>query len=201
MANTDAAFGAVPVGTTDGSDYHGKLREVEFLVGDTVACGIGDFVTHQGTTGTDGKTPVVARAAAGGALIGAIVSFVPNFSDEGTLSSTPNHRAASTSRKAMVAWGSQVLYVIQEDGLVTPLTAGDAGRNVDLATVANPNTTTGVSTMEIDSTTVLDATAQLRLHHLSTDVDTVLGTTADGVNANWIVSINESQDALGTGIS
>lgn len=201
MANTDAAFGAVPVGTTDGSDYHGKLREVEFLASDAVACGIGDFVTHQGTGGTDGKTPVVARAAAGGAIIGAIVSFIPNFSDEGTLSSTPNHRAASTSRKAMVAWGSQVLYVIQEDGDTTPLTSGDIGRNVDLATVGNPNTTTGVSTMELDSTSVVDATAQLRLHHLSQEIDTVLGTAADGVNANWIVSINESQDALGAGVA
>lgn len=201
MANIDAAFGAVPVGTTDGSDYHGKLREVEFVTGDSVACGIGDFVTHQGTGGTDGKTPVVARAAAGGAIIGAIVSFIPNFSDEGTLSSTPNHRAASTARKALVAWGSQVLYVMQEDGEGTPIATASIGLNVDVATVTNPNTTTGISTMEIDSSTVLQATGQLRIHHLSPDVDTVLGTTADGVNANWIVSINESQDALGAGVA
>ncbi len=201
MANTDSAFGAVPVGTTDGSDYHGKLREVEFLVGDSVACGIGDFVTHQGTGGTDGKTPVVARAAAGGAIIGAIVSFLPNFSDEGTLSSTPNHRAANTARKALVAWGSQVLYVMQEDGLVTPIVTASIGLNVDIGTVGDPNTTTGISTMEIDSSTVLQATGQLRIHHLSPDADTVLGTTANGVNANWIVSINESQDALGAGVA
>ena len=201
MANQDAAFGAVPIGTTDGSDYHGKLREVEFVTGDAVICGIGDFVILTGTTGTDGKTPVVARASAGGDILGAIVSFVPNFSDEGTLSSTPNHRAASTSRKAMVAWGNQVLYAMQSDEDGTALVAGDAGRNCDIATVANPSTVTGISTMEIDSSDVKDATAQLRLHHLHRDVDTVLGSTAAGDRAIWVVSVNESQDKLGAGVS
>ena len=31
MANVDRPFGLRPVGTTDGSDYHGKLMRVEFL--------------------------------------------------------------------------------------------------------------------------------------------------------------------------
>ena len=44
MANTDSPFGFVPIGTTDGSDYHGKMREVEFLDTDAVACFIGDMV-------------------------------------------------------------------------------------------------------------------------------------------------------------
>lgn len=200
MANTDAPFGAVAIGTTDGSDYHGKMREVEFVTGDAVACFLGDFVKLTGTTGTDGKTPVVAQAAAGEACIGAVQSFIPNFADEGTLSSTPNHRAASTSRKAMVPFGSDVLYAIQEDGDTTPLTAGDAGRNVDII-VGSGSTVTGVSGMEINSDSVVDATAQLRLHHLRRDIDTQLGTVANGVNAQWVVTINENQDDHGAGVA
>ncbi len=199
MANTDAAFGMVAIGTTDGGDYHAKLREVEFLAADTVACFLGDPVALTGTTGTDGKTPVVAQAAAGGAIIGAIHSFIPNFSDEGTLSSSPNHRVASTARKALVAWGSDVLYVIQEDAGGGALVAANAGLNADIV-VAAGSTVTGASGVELDSSTILQASGQLRVHRLSPDIETVLGTAADGLNANWVVSINENQDDHGAGV-
>jgi len=195
MANTDAAFGAVPIGTSDGSDYHGKLREVEFLDTYATAVYLGDFVKLAGTTGTDGKTPVVEQAAAGEAMIGAVVSFVPNFDDEGTLSSQSNYKPASQSRKAMVAFGSDVLYEIQEDGDTTPLTAGDSGRNVDIV-VAAGSTITGISGVEIDSDTVADADGQLRLHHLARKEDNELGEFAI-----WVVSINENQDDHGAGVS
>lgn len=194
MANTDAAFGMVAIGTTDGSDYHGKMREVEFLATDATACFLGDPVKLTGTTGTDGKTPVVTQAAAGDAIIGAVQSFIPNFSDEGTLSSTPNHRAASTSRKAMVPFGSDVLYAIQEDSVGGALAAADAGLNADVV-IAAGSTVTGISGVELDSSTKLAGSGQLRIHHLRRDVDTVLGD-----NAQWIVTINENQDDHGAGV-
>lgn len=193
MANTDAAFGLVPIGTTDGSDYHGKMREVEFLAGDSVACFVGDLVKLTGTTGTNGKTPVVAQAVIGNAAIGAIVSFVPDFDNESFINAG-NNRLASTARKAMVCFGSEVLYVVQEDSVGGALAAADAGLNADIV-VGTGNTITGVSGSEIDSSTKLQATGQVRIHHLSRDEATVLGT-----NANWVVSINENQDALGTGV-
>ena len=199
MANTDAAFGAVAIGTTDGSDYHGKMREVEFLSSDATACFTGDFVKLTGTTGADGKTPVVTQAGVGESVIGAVQSFIPNFEDEGTLSSTPNHRAASTARKAVVPFGADVLYVIQEDGDTTPLVAADAGQNVDIV-VGTGSTVTGISGMEIDSDSKVGTTAQLRLHHLSGDIETVFGTATNGVNAKWVVTINENQDDHGAGV-
>jgi hypothetical protein len=200
MANVDAAFGAVPVGTTDGSDYHAKLRECVLLAADGTATFLGDFVKLSGTGSVDGKTPAVAQAAAGNAVIGAIVSFLPNFEDEGTLSSTPNHRAASTLRRCMVAWGSDVLYEIQADEDSSALATTDIGRNVDIV-VATGSTITGISGMELDSSSVVDATAQLRLHGVANKVGNELGSTAAGDRAIWLVSINENQDDHGAGVS
>ncbi len=200
MANVDAPFGAVPIGTTDGSDYHGKLRQVQFAAGDAVVAFLGDWVKLTGEGSTDGKIPVVAKGAANEDLVGVIVSFDPLFSDEGSLSSAPNHRTASVLRNAWITWGTQVLYEMQADELVTALTAGDIGRNVDIVATAG-STVTGISGMEIDSDSVADATKQLRLHSVSNKLGNSLGSTTAGDNAIWIVSLNETQDKLGTGVS
>lgn len=201
MANTDAAFGAVPIGTTDGSDWHGKMRECVLLAADGTATFLHDFVKLSGTGSADGKTPAVAQAAAGDSIIGSIVSFIPNFADEGALSSRPNHRNASELRKCMVVWGSDVIYEMQEDADGGALAVTDIGRNCDIATVVAGSTITGISAMEIDSSDVKDATAQLRLHSISQEQSALLGTAANGLNAKWYVTINENQDDHGTGIT
>ena len=190
MANTDSPFGFVPIGTTDGSDYHGKLREVEFLAADGVACFLGDMVKLTGTTGTDGFTPVVAQAVAGDAIIGAIVEFFPDFENEAFINAGSN-RLASTARKARVAWGSDVLYVAQAS---TTLVAADAGQNADIV-VGTGGTITGVSGSEIGAVIAAGATGQLRLHHVQNKLDNELG-----ADAQWVVSINENQDDHGTGV-
>lgn len=193
MANTDSPFGAVAIGTSDGSDYHGKLREVAFLAGDAVACFIGDFVKLTGTGTADGLKPVVAQAAASNTLVGVLVSLVPDFTDEGSL--TTNHRLASTARTGMVLFGSDVLYVMQEDSVGGALAVTDIARNAEII-VAAGDTISGISAMEIDSSTVVDATAQLRLRRIDASLDNALG-----VNAKWIVNINENQDDHGAGVS
>jgi len=194
MANTDSPFGAVAIGTSDGSDYHGKLREVAFLAGDAVACFIGDFVKLTGTGTADGLIPVVAQAAASNALVGVLVSLVPDFTDE-TFISAASHRLASTARTGMVLFGSDVLYVMQEDSVGGALAVTDIARNAEII-VAAGDTVTGISAMEIDSSTVIDATAQLRLRRVDASLDNALG-----VNAKWVVNINENQDDHGAGVS
>lgn len=189
MANADAAFGFVPIGTTDGSDYHGKMRTVEFLAGDSVAAFVGDMVSLTGTTGTDGFTPVVAQAAAGAAIIGAIVSFEPDFENEAFINAG-NNRLASTARKAKVCFGSDVLYVAQTS---VAIVAADAGRNADIL-VGTGDTITGISGGEIGAIATTTGTAQLRIHHVRNAVDNEIGT-----DAQWVVSINENQDDHGTG--
>jgi len=190
MANQDAAFGFVPIGTTDGSDYHGKMREVEFLAADGVAAFVGDMVKLTGTTGTDGFTPVVAQAAAGDAIIGALVSLEPDFENE-TFINAGNNRLASTARKAKVCFGTDVLYVAQAS---TTLVAADAGQNADIV-VGTGDTITGISGGEIAAVIAAGATGQLRLQHVFNSTDNELG-----ADAQWVVSINEQQDDHGTGV-
>jgi len=190
MANVDRPFGFTPIGTSDGADYHGKLREVEFLDTDATAAYVGDMVALTGTTGADGLTPVVTRAAAGASIIGAIVSFEPTFEDEGSL--TLNYREASTARKAKVCFGSEVLYSVQTSN--GTIAAGDFGQNIDLAAGAG-NNITGISGMTVDVGTVVGATAQFRLRHIERAIDNELGEFA-----RVIVNVNENQDDNGTGV-
>jgi len=190
MANQDQAFGFTPIGTTDGSDYHGKMREVEFLDTDAVAAFLGDMVKLTGTTGADGFTPVVAQAAATDAMVGAIVEFLPDFENESFINAGSS-RLASTARKARVCFGSDVLYVCQAS---TTLTAADFGQNADIV-VAAGSTITGISGMEAGAAIAAGATGQLRLHHVFNTVDNDLG-----ADAQFVVSINENQDDHGTGV-
>ena len=190
MANIDSPFGFVPIGTTDGSDYHGKLREVEFLDSDATACFLNDMVKLTGTTGADGFTPVVAKASAGDAIVGSIVEFFPDFENEAFINAG-NNRLASTARKARVCFGSDVLYVAQSS---TTLVAADAGQNADIVT-GTGDTLTGISGGEVGAAIGAGATGQLRLHHVRNAVGNEIG-----ADAQWVVTINENQDDHGTGV-
>ena len=192
MANQDQAFGFTPIGTTDGADYHGKMRDVEFLDTDGTAAFLGDMVALTGTTGADGFTPVVTQATAGtgNAVIGAIVEFLPDFENEAFINAGSS-RLANTSRKARVPFGSDVEYVCQAS---TTLTAADFGQNSPI-TVAAGSTITGISGMEVGAPAAAGATEQLRLQRVFNTVDNELG-----ADAQVVVTINENQDDHGTGV-
>jgi len=194
MANSDKPAGLKAIGTLSGSDYHGKLRRVTFAAGDAVAAFVGDLVKLTGTVDATGKIPVVAQSAAGDASIGVIASFIPIEGDEGSL--TTNNRPASTAQDALVYWGQDVLYTIQEDSVGNDIEITEAGLNCNVI-VGSGNAVTGISGMELDSSSAAGtSTLNMRLHHVDTRPDNALGT-----NADWVVSINASQEALNqTGI-
>jgi hypothetical protein len=194
MANADRPSGLTAIGTLSGADYHGKLRRVTFAVGDAVAAFQGDLVKLTGTTDATGKIPVVAQSAAGDASIGVIASFIPIEGDEGSL--TTNHKPASTAQDALIYWGQDVLYTIQEDSVTNDIEITEAGLNCNVI-VGSGSTVTGISGMELDSDSAAStSTLNLRLHRVHDAPDNALGT-----NAEWVVSINASQEALNqTGI-
>lgn len=194
MANDDKPAGLKAIGTLSGADYHGKLRRVTFAAGDAVAAFVGDLVKLTGTVDATGKKPVVAQSAAGDASIGVIASFIPIEGDEGSL--TTNYRPASTAQDALIYWGQDVLYVIQEDSVGNDIEITEAGLNCNVI-VGSGDTTTGISAMELDSDSAASTnTLNLRLHTVHDRPDNALGT-----NADWVVSINASQEALNqTGI-
>lgn len=189
MANADKPNGFTPIGTLSGADYHGKMRRVAFAAGDAVAAYVGDLVKLTGTVDATGKIPVVAQSAAGDASIGVLVSLDFDASDEGGLM-TPLTRAASTARTGQVLFGQDVLYKIQEDSDTNAIEITEAGFNCNMI-VGTASDVTG-SGMELDSTSAATtSTLNVRLHHVFDSPDNVLGD-----NAEWVVSINASQEAL-----
>ncbi len=194
-ANRDIVRGARPIGTMSGADWNAQLRRVCFPASDNTATFIGDFVKLAANASADGTVPAVAQAAAGDIMVGVLVSLEPDTTDEGSLSRS-NYRRASTLRYGYVAWGDDILYVIQEDSDAGNIPITAAGTNANVI-VAAGNTTTGMSGMEIDSSTAaVTNTLHLRLHYVEPKVGNTLGDYAD-----WIVSINLSDDRATLGVS
>jgi hypothetical protein len=198
MPNSNSPTGLVPIGTMSGADYHGKLRRVAFLTGDSTATFIGDLIKLAGSASPDGTAVAVAQAAAGNAAVGVLVSLDPlNPSTLGESAlSTANYRRASTLRYGYAAFGADVLYSIQEDSVGNAMPVTDASLNANVIVGAG-NTITGLSGMELDSTSAADTnTLQLRIH----GIDTTLGNGL-GDYCRWIVSINLNQDLITTGVA
>lgn len=192
MANTDQPSGFTPVGTTDGSDWHGKLRTVQFADDYAASAFVGDIVKLTDTGSVDGKYEQVEVASAGDANIGAIVEILPSFEDEGSL--TQMYKPADTERLAKVCFGSEVLYEVQETSIGGALTADAIGSNIELFADSG-NVITGISGHQINSSTVTTGTAQFRIKHIARKSDNELGDFC-----RWIVTVNENQDDNGVGV-
>lgn len=189
MANSDKPAGFRAIGTLSGSDFNSKLRRVSFASTDGTACYVGDLVALTGTTDATGKKPIVAQGTAGSAAIGVVASFLPLTTDEGSLSRI--YRKANEARDALIYWGQDVLYAIQEDSVGNDIEITEAGWNCNVI-VGSGSTVTGLSGMELDSTSAADtSTLNVRLHYIEDRPDNALGS-----NADWVVSINNSQEAL-----
>lgn len=194
MANPNKPYGFTPVGCMSGADWHGKLREVCFLATDNTACFIGDIVKLTGDASPDGLYPAVTQSSAGDGSVGVLVELDPAFKDESSLSA-PNYRRAGTFRTGRVAWGSDVLYSAQEDSVGGAIAVTAVGGNINFLP-GTGNTITGISGAMLDSSTVATTnTLPLRLHKLEPSVGNAVGDYAQ-----WIVSLNTSQDTNTTGV-
>ncbi len=155
MANSNSPRGLTPVKQLDGSPWNGATRRYAILAADGTATFVGDAVKHAGTADADGVAAVV-QAAAGDVILGVVVGFEVN-----PLDLTQLHRAASTLRYALVCDAPDVIFEIQEDNTAT-FAITMIGENADLV-VAAGSTVTGVSAMQLNTTTHTAATAQLRI--------------------------------------
>ena len=201
MANSDAPKGLFPVQHLDGSAFTGKVTMYALLASATGAIFIGDPVKSAGTAGAAGVTingidvegmATVAAAAAGDAIRGVVVGFLPNQSDL-----TQRYRPSSQARIALVADGSDVVFEVQEDSEGGALAVTNVGACVDFSNIASGSTTTGLSAVELDSSIVESTTtsAQFRILGLAKRPDNVVGT-----NAKWLVMINEHELKGTTGV-
>jgi len=181
MANEDRPSGARIVGSKSG--YHeGQLTRMAILAADTVATFVGDIVKLTGTATADG-IPSIAQAAATDTPVGIIVSFEPDASNLEL-----KYRAASTLRYALVNTDPNVLFEMQEDSVGNSMPITDVGSNADI-TVGTGSTTSGLSAMEIDSTSAATtSTLVLAIESLVQREDNAIGD-----QAKWLCSFNVHQ--------
>ncbi len=179
MANISKVRGARPVQHLDGSPWNGVTQRLPFLAADGTAAFVGDFVKPSGTADANGVMAITQAAAGDTTILGVIVSFEPNPLD---LSSV--NRAASTLRYANVCVSPDVIYEIQEDNTAT-FAITMVGENADIV-VAAGDTVSGASGMQLNTTSHVATTAQLRIMGVVQRADNKVG-----VNAKLLVLINE----------
>ena len=199
MANSDAPSGLKPVRHRDGTPYAGQTNLYYIPAADATAVWIGDAVSHGGSAGAAGAQvngvdiegmPAVKQTVAGdSSIVGVVVGFYPRPTALET-----NHRPASTEMIVMVADDPNLVYEIQEDSVGGNVAAASVGTNFDLI-VAAGDSTSGQSAMELDSSTTVTTTANLRLERLVKRPGNIVGTWA-----KWEVVILEHFLRTPTGV-
>lgn len=191
-------MGFVPIGTTDGADWHGKLREVEIGAG-VANTFLGDMMALSGTGSADGRAEGVILATAGDAtafggaggstdLAGAIISFTPDFTDEGTL--VRNFHLTGAVQLGKLVYGNGVVY---EALAISALAITDIAANRNIALGAGGSIITGIGTHGIGAAPGAPDLGQLRIIGASRiEDDSGLAITA--VGAPWRVRLNASVD-------
>ena len=150
MANVSRKMGFRPVKHLSGAPYNGQVNLYEIGVGDGAATFVGDLVKMSDEAAT-GTVPTAERygtsgEVTSGAILGAIVGFVIAPTDL----NTPQYRAASTLRYALVADSPDLIFEV-EDGATVATPVASINLNCGVQATAG-STTTGVSNMTTGNT-------------------------------------------------
>lgn len=197
MANANRPSGFTPVAHLDGSPFNGKTTM--YLFSGTNAVYLGDPVKHGGSSASAGVfvngvncegMPVADRAAAGDAVLGVVVAFLPLQTDPTVVYKV----ADGTDRIGLVVDAPDVVFEVQADNGGAAYAAGDIGENADMIAWGAGNTTTGISAVELDSSDHKTATAQFRTLRLAPRADNAFGDYAK----LWVL-INEHEFKSTTG--
>mgnify|MGYP001591218354 CR=1 FL=1 len=186
MANVSRINGFRPVKHLNGSPYNGLVGYYQVDATDATAIGVGDLVKFDGTASAAGIRGVT-RASVSAPCMGAVVGFVIDPTDL----NTPQYRAASTLRYALVADQPDLVFEAEANATCT---ASLIGLNVEM-TIAAASTVTGLSAMQVDiSLTGTTNTATLKLLDVVQRSDNAIGTYN-----KVLVKINNHQlGSLGT---
>lgn len=186
MANADRVAGFLPVRHATGAPYNGASRVFSTAAGDATAIYLGDPVKLSGTSSTVNGVVYtdVAQAATGNVIVGIVVGVLPDTAE------SLIYRAASTTRRVLVATDPMLEYEIQEVSGGTPLAAADIGLNADFV-VGTGSATTGLSGVKLNNvgeatTNTLDCQILGLVARADNEV---------GANAKWLVRINRHQFA------
>lgn len=196
MANVNAKYG---LALHEDSNPNGGMMICVIPSGNATATFIGDAVklADLDSIKINGGpyAPAVIQAAATDPIFGVVMGF-----QQHTVASSMDlgrrHRPASVSMYCEVKLANSLdIYRIQADDVGTTLTVASIGANADI-TVGSGDTVTGLSAMELDSSTVA-ATAGLQLNIVGF-VDKP-SNTPGAVNQDVLVRINQSQTVYDVG--
>lgn len=155
MASVLAGFR--PVKHMNGSNWNGQVNRYMISASDASVTNVGDLVqlsTDAALVDEDGfgVYPAVKRIASGTAVpvVGAIVGFEVDYSNL----NTPNYRAASTRRIALVADAPDTIFAAPQDGVGGVVAAASVGLNVSVNLGTAGTSGAYASGMSVDSSTV-----------------------------------------------
>lgn len=194
MANVDAAFGFRAVQDISGAPYSGPLVTYEIGANYGTALYMGHPVVVNGSGSTEGYPQVnIATTGSSNTVSAVIHGFEPLPTSLET-----KYWAASTAtaRKIYcVQVTANSVFEVQEDSEGGALDKDAVGLNAAWSN-AGGSTVTGISTIELDSSTAdTTNTRSLRILRLSPRIGNSIGT-----NAVWLVKFNFPQDNAVLGI-
>lgn len=176
MANVDAPHGLRPLMYLNGAPYNGQARKYAVASDYGTALFIGDPVDLAGTTDATGKWPTVEKPtlADGNYTIGPIVACEPNRDDLSKV-----YIPATTGGYVWVADDPNIIFSVQCDSVATTEIA-DFGLNAILIETHAGNTSTGISGLELDESSLTgDASNMLMMLRLVDREDNELAINAD----------------------
>ena len=186
MANKDAPFGFIPVRMVGGAYFSGGQDEYDIADDYNTAIFSGDIVELH----TDGTITIGAAGQTN--LIGVFNGCF--YTTDGGVPTYSKYWPASQSSsdaKAFVITDPNVVFEAQEDNTEIGSTAthpAQVGSNADFVSTHAGTTAAGRSKQELDSSTITNAAANLRIIGKSTDPD---NSDATAANCNWYVRFNE----------
>ena len=186
----DNPFGLRPVRYQDGRPYNGERTKV-YAASGTANIFIGDPVRPDGSADADAKYMGVEVCPGTGAtpdrVLGVCVGIVPDENSPGTL-----HSATGSNRYLYICTAKDLIYEVQEDADSDPINADDVGNSFDHISTVSGDTSTGISGIELDSTTHSASDGQWRLLGRSKRIENGTDHDLEG-NAIWEVMMNESE--------
>lgn len=153
MANVDTPRGLKPVGNIAGAPWNGKPTLYYVPASDLTAFYLGALVKPGGTASAEGVPSVSGNVATGNPVLGVVVGIDPVMGAGASGRDSTTYRAASTERYVYVCDDPNALYEVQEDGEGGALAATNIYMAADLTGFTSGSTTTGLSSIEIDSST------------------------------------------------
>ena len=146
-----------------------------------------------GSADSRGVPSVSGNISTGDAVVGVVVGFDPAEGDGADGRDSTTYRANSTERYVWVADDPNVLFEVQEDSDGGALAAGNVGNVADLTGFTSGSTVTGLSSIEIDSSTAVgggggDNTEDVLIMRLVNRPDNEIGD-----QAKWLVRLNNHE--------